>query len=102
MRNAIAAGLLGVVLFTTTSCSIESFCSRTQQVATTSARVLQVAGFPGELANAAVLKPIFDAVCEVARCFGRAYDGVLSLFIDEEPESDTTETPPGATSRPAR
>lgn len=99
MRNVIATGLLALV-FLTTSCSIESFCSRTQQVADTSARVLGVVGFPGEVANAAVLKPIFDAVCEVARCFGRAYDGVLSLFTDdEEAEGEASEKP---TSRPTR
>lgn len=76
------------------SCSTESFCKRTEQVAETSAQVLGVLGFPGELANAATLEPLFAAVCGVARTLGGVWDQVLGLFGSQEPAAEAK--PPAA------
>lgn len=83
------------------SCSFDSFCSRTEQVAETSAKVLGVFGFPGELVSAAALQPIFDAVCGVARTLEGIYDRVVGLFGSEEPESEPATEPPAKDPPPA-
>ncbi len=99
-RTWLLALLLPALLW---SCSFDSFCSRTEQVSATSAKVLGVFGFPGELANAAALRPIFDAVCGVARTLEGIYDRVAGLFSAETESAEATpepQDPPPAGGKP--